>query len=130
MNKVIALGNLASDVTLRETQTGKKVASFKLAVSRRGENAGADFFWVKTWNGSAEACAKYLSKGSEVLIEGSINTSSKQNDDGSYTNYFEVNAPSVQFLRPAKGQEQAPFADEADENDIDLTPEADDEIPF
>jgi len=128
MNKVIALGNLASDVTLRETQTGKKVASFKLAVTRRGENAGADFFWVKTWNGSAEACAKYLSKGSEVLIEGSINTSSKQNDDGSYTNYFEVNAPSVKFLRPAKGHEQAPDAPDSVEATTDAP--GDDDLPF
>jgi single-strand DNA-binding protein len=129
MNKVIALGNLASDVTLRQTQTGKQVASFKLAVTRRGENAGADFFWVKTWNGSAEACAKYLSKGSEVLIEGSINTSSKKNDDGSYTNYFEVNAPSVKFLRPAKG---GTLLDGDAPDSVEATTDApsDDEIPF
>jgi single-strand DNA-binding protein len=148
MNNVTLIGNLATDVTMRETQSGKQVASFKVAVNRFGQDNGADFIWVKTWNGSAENCAKYLSKGKKVAIEGQIRTSRVQSE-GEFKDYFEVNANRVTFLTPKPADGEAPVNE--DENipaaveviseaprEEDITPAAetskeapaDDDIPF
>jgi single-strand DNA-binding protein len=102
MNIAVLQGNLATDVRLRTTTTGKEVASFKLAVNRPGKDAGADFVWVKVWNGSAVACEKYLAKGSPVLVDGSIRTSRIADGDG-FKEYVEVNARQVTFLSRGNG---------------------------
>ena len=102
MNNVQLHGNLATDVRLRKTKTDKDVASFKLAVNRPGKDAGADFIWVKVWNGSAVACEKYLAKGSPVLVEGSISTS-RTGEAPNFTEYVEVSAQRVTFLSSGNG---------------------------
>ena len=60
MNVVTLIGNLATDVELKELANDKKVASFLLAVDRPGKDAGADFVNVSTWNRQAEVCGQYL----------------------------------------------------------------------
>jgi single-strand DNA-binding protein len=102
MNITVLKGNLATDVRLRTTVTGKEVASFKLAVNRPGKDAGADFIWVKVWNGSAVACNQYLAKGSPVLVEGSIRTS-RVGEGSDIKEYVEVNARQVTFLSSGNG---------------------------
>jgi single-strand DNA-binding protein len=102
MNIVVLKGNLATDVRLRTTTTGKEVASFKLAVNRPGKDAGADFIWVKVWNGSAVACNQYLQKGSPVLVDGSIRTS-RVGEGADIKEYVEVNARQVTFLSTGNG---------------------------
>jgi single-strand DNA-binding protein len=102
MNIALLLGNLATDVRFRTTTTGKDVASFKVAVNRPGQDAGADFVWVKVWNGSAVACNRYLKKGSRVSVEGSIRTS-RVGEGTDMKEYVEVNARSVTFLDPVNG---------------------------
>ena len=112
MNSVNAVGNLASDVDIREAGTKQdgspnKVASFLLAINRPGKDAGADFVRVSAWGGQAESCHTYLAKGKKVAVEGRIRTSRKENEDGSYTNYFEINANRVEFLTPRSDSEEA-----------------------
>jgi single-strand DNA-binding protein len=102
MNIAVLQGNLATDVRLRTTTTGKEVASFKLAVNRPGKDAGADFVWVKVWNGSAVACNQFLAKGSPVLVDGSIRTS-RVGEGADIKEYVEVNARQVTFLNRANG---------------------------
>ena len=73
MNKVILSGRLVRDPELRYTQTGKTVASFTLAVNRRfshNQEQTADFIPIVVWDKLAEVCSKHLFKGSQVLIEG------------------------------------------------------------
>ena len=72
MNVVALIGNLATDIELRDVAPDKKVASFLLAVDRPGKDAGADFFQVATWNRQAEVCDEYLSKGSQVAVDGRL----------------------------------------------------------
>ena len=105
MNSLNAVGNLASDVDIRDAGTApdgstRRVASFLLAINRPGQDAGADFVRVSAWGGQAESCHKYLAKGKKVAVEGRIRTSRKENEDGSFTNYFEINASRVEFLTP------------------------------
>jgi single-strand DNA-binding protein len=108
------------------------VSSFLLAVNRPGKDAGADFVRVSAWGGQAESCNTYLSKGKKVAVEGRIRTSRKENEDGSYTNYFEINANRVEFLSPREDSEQSGVQAEAApaaEPTAEAQPQTDD-IPF
>ncbi len=96
MNVVTLIGNLATDVDLRELADDKKVASFLLAVDRPG-NGEADFFRIAAWNKQAELCHRYLGKGQRVGIDGRLRSRSWE-EDGKRRNAVEVVANHVQFL--------------------------------
>jgi single-strand DNA-binding protein len=108
MNSVALIGNLATDVELREVGPEKKVATFLLAVDRAGKDAGADFVRVSTWDRQAETCAEYLSKGQRVAIDGSIRSHSWE-DEGKRRTSVEVVARRVEFLRGPRTEEVTPF---------------------
>jgi Single-strand binding protein family. len=61
MNSVSLIGNLASDVDLREVSDDKRVANFLLAVGRGGRDAGADFVGVSVWGPAGESSAPSIS---------------------------------------------------------------------
>src|SRR2546423_12896125 len=70
MNSVNLIGNLATDVEIREVGEDKKVASFLLAVGRGGRDAGADFVGVSVWDRQAGLCAGYPSKSPRIGPDG------------------------------------------------------------
>ena len=110
MNKVILIGNLASDVESRTTSSGVANCTFRLAVQRRFTNANgvreADFLPVVCWRQTAELCSKYLMKGSKVAIEGSIQTRSYDAQDGTKRYVTEIIADGVEFLTRREDQAQ------------------------
>ena len=107
MNVVSLIGNLASDVELREVGAEKKVAGFLLAVDRPGKDAGADFVRVSAWDRQAEACAQYLAKGRRVALDGRLRSRSWE-EEGKRRSAVEVVANRVQFLSNGR-EEEAPF---------------------
>jgi single-strand DNA-binding protein len=112
VNVVTLIGNLATDVDLRDVGEDRQVASFLLAVDRPGKDE-ADFFRVSTWNKQAELCAQFLSKGRKVGIDGRLRSSSWEDSDGNKRTSVEVVANRVEFLTPRNGKEEAediPFA--------------------
>ncbi len=109
MNVVTLIGNLASDVDLREVGDDRKVASFLLAVDRRGQDAGADFVRVATWGKQAETCARYLGKGRRIAVDGRLRSHSWEDGDGKRRRSVEVIANHVQFLSPAPDGKEVPF---------------------
>ena len=102
MNKAILIGNLANDPETRTTQSGITQCTFRLAVQRRFANAQgvreADFLPIVCWRQTAELCARYLSKGRKVAVEGSIQTRSYDAQDGSKRYVTEIIADNVEFL--------------------------------
>lgn len=102
MNKVILIGNLASDPELKRTAGDISVCSFRLAVQRRRANPQgvreADFFTITAWRALAENCAKYLAKGRKCAVEGSIITRSWDGQDGTKHYATEIVADEVEFL--------------------------------
>ena len=102
MNAVLLIGNLATDVTVKEIADGKRVADFLLAVDRRMKDGGADFVRVVVWDRQAELCGQYLAKGRRVGIEGYLRTRAWE-EDGKRRRDFDVVARSVDFLTPARG---------------------------
>ena len=121
MNKAILIGNLANDPETRTTQSGIAQCTFRLAVQRRFANAQgvreADFLTIVCWRQTAELCARYLSKGRKVAVEGSIQTRSYDAQDGSKRYVTEIIADNVEFLssrgeegaRPSGYEAPAPF---------------------
>ncbi len=104
MNVVTLIGNLATEVELKDIGDDKQVASFLLAVNRPGKDE-ADFVWISTWNKQAETCARYLTKGKRVAVDGRLRSRSWEDSDGEKRNAIEVVANRVQFLSPPPGKE-------------------------
>ena len=102
MNKVFLIGRLTRDPELRYTGSNVAVASFTLAVNRNYTNqAGereADFINVVVWRKQAENVKNYLSQGSQVAIDGRIQTRSYDGEDGKKRYVTEVVADNVEFL--------------------------------
>jgi single-strand DNA-binding protein len=99
VNVVTLIGNLATDIDLREIGDGKKVASFLLAVDRPSGDE-ADFVGITVWERQAEACAAYLSKGRRVAVDGRLRSRSWETPTGEKRRAVEVVAHRVDFLDP------------------------------
>ncbi len=101
MNKVFLIGRLTRDPELRYTDSNVPVASFSIAVNRNytsqsGERE-ADFINIIVWRKQAENIKNYIKKGSQVAIDGRIQTRNYEKD-GVKRYVTEVVADNVQFL--------------------------------
>jgi len=128
MNKVILIGRLTRDPELRYTSSNVPTASFSIAVDRTFTNQNgereADFINIVVWRKQAENCKNYLSKGSQVAIEGRIQTRNYDGQDGKKVYVTEVVADNVQFLgsRSSNGATQQAFNDDATPYDFASEP--------
>ena len=102
MNKVILIGRLTRDPELRYTGSNTPVATFSLAVNRSFTNQNgereADFINCVVWRKLAETAKNYLSQGSQVAVEGRIQTRKYQNDKGENKYVTEILVENVEFL--------------------------------
>ena len=102
MNKVFLIGRLTRDPELRYTSSNLPVATFTVAVNRNFANqAGereADFINIVVWRKQAENVKNYLNQGSQVAIDGRLQTRSYDGEDGKKRYVTEVVADNVQFL--------------------------------
>lgn len=83
MNKVMLIGRLVADPEIRYTQSGKAVASYRLAVDRPFKQDGqqeADFINCVAWGKTGEFAGNYLRKGTKIAVEGRIQTGSYEKD--------------------------------------------------
>lgn len=97
MNTVLLIGRLVKDPELRYTQSNIPVTTFTLAVNRTASEE-TDFINIVVWRKQAENCSKYIKKGSQVAIEGSIQTRSYEDKNGQKRHITEVVADNVKFL--------------------------------
>lgn len=126
MNRIIIKGRIAREIEIRQTQTGKSVGSFSVAVDKGfGENKSADFFRVQAWEKTADFVAKYFSKGKEILIEGRME-SREYDKDGQKVTVWELIAERVEFCGGAR--ESAPPAGQPPISGG--APEVDNDYPF
>lgn len=136
MNKWIGIGRLTRAPELRRTQSGKAVTTFSLAIDDGyGEKKTTDFIDIVVWEGLAENCAKYLTKGSKVAVEGKIKKRS-YDKDGHTVWVTEIRAQGVEFLETKKAGQQgsapAQYASGqyAPPNFAEISDEDDGELPF
>ena len=90
VNKVILIGNLGGDPELRSTPGGTSVASFTLATNESHR--------IVVWSRLAEICGQYLRKGSQVYIEGRLQTRSWEDKQGNQRKTTEIVARDMQML--------------------------------
>lgn len=99
MNKCIIIGNLTSDPELRQTQSGKSVVKFTIAVNNgkdaEGKDRPADFITCQAWEKRGETIGKYFKKGSPICVTGALKTdkyTDKNHEDVThYSSYILVN---------------------------------------
>jgi single-strand DNA-binding protein len=103
VNVVTLIGNLATDVDMRELDGDRRVASFLIAVDRRSADGKADFVRISVWNKQAEACSRCLAKGQLVGIDGRLRSRSWEDGEGKRRSAVEVVAHQVEFLSPRDG---------------------------
>lgn len=106
MNRVIIMGNLTSDPTLRRLESGSAVGELGIAMTesyrnRQGEQVESTCYVdVAVWNKNAESCDKYLKKGSGVLVEGRLQLDQWTDKEGQVRKKLRVKADRVQFVDP------------------------------
>ncbi len=101
MNKALLVGRITTKPELRTTNSGIPYTRFSVAINRPFSNNGersADFINILVWRKQAENVCNFLDKGSQVAIEGRIQTGNYTDKDGNNRNSFEVVADNVQFL--------------------------------
>jgi single-strand DNA-binding protein len=139
INRVTLVGRLTRDPELRALPSGTSVLSLGLAVNGRQKDQSGNwidkpnFFDVKVFGGQADMLANHLAKGRRVGVDGRLDWSSWEAQDGSKRSKVEVVAQSVQFLDSrgdgGGGENQFVPAGAASGSDADFQG-ADDDIPF
>ncbi|MGE5335308.1 MAG: single-stranded DNA-binding protein [Nitrososphaerota archaeon] len=106
LNKIMLIGNLGRDPELSYTPSGKAIAKFSLAVSRRRRDESGEqreettWFNVVAWDRLAETCNNYLQKGSKVYIEGRMTSRKYTDKDGIERTVWDVVASEMEMLTP------------------------------
>ena len=114
INRVILTGNLTADPELSTLPSGTSVCKLRLAVNRRYKDSSSgewtekpNYFDIKVWGAQGENCANYLSKGRAVAIDGRLEWSEWEAQDGGKRSKVEVVADTVQFLGSRGDGEQS-----------------------
>jgi single-strand DNA-binding protein len=110
LNKVIILGNLGADPELRFTQGGQAVLNMRIAVNQsyldkdKQRQERCDWISAVVWGKRAEALAKFMKKGSTVMVEGGLRTSSYDDREGNKRWKTEVHASNVILTGGGRGK--------------------------
>jgi single-strand DNA-binding protein len=104
VNKVMILGNLGQDPELRNTSSGKAVATLRVATTDTWSDASGqrqertEWHTIVVWGRTAENCKQYLAKGRAVFVEGRLQTRKWQDKEGHDRYSTEIVADRVQFV--------------------------------
>jgi single-strand DNA-binding protein len=150
INRVVMTGNLTSDPELRSLPSGTSVCKLRIACNTRRKNGATgewedkpNYFDVTVWGAQGENCARFLSKGRPVAIDGRLEWREWETQEGQKRQAVDIIADSVQFLGSrddagsgngfaggAGGRSDVPV-DEADFQPAPATVgTGDDDIPF
>ena len=114
LNKVMIIGRLGRDPELRYSQSGAPVCTLNVATDesytdRDGNRVDrAEWHRVVVFQKAAENCSQYLTKGSLVFVEGSLQTRKWQDQQGQDRYTTEIKAQRVQFLDKRGGDQNMP----------------------
>ncbi len=136
LNKVFLIGRLTRDPEIRFLPSGSQITSFSIAVNRAYKTKDSDewkeetyYIDVDTFGYLAERLGKQLSKGTQVLIEGSLRQDRWETQTGEKRSKIKVVADKVSLLSgrgAAKEEEVAP--PEVKEPVEDFS--SDEDVPF
>jgi single-strand DNA-binding protein len=148
LNKVMVIGRLTRDPEVRTTPNGAKVVSFSVATSFNWTDQSGqkkeqtEFHNVVAWRKLADIIGQYLKKGSQVYIEGRLQTRSWDGQDGKKNYRTEIVADNMIMLGrpggssaagPSSSGSQASNESQSPSAPVESTPEIqidDSDIPF
>lgn len=146
INKVMLIGRLGQDPELKFTPSGMAVCNFSMATSESWTDKNGqrqertEWHRIVVWGKQAENCNKYLNKGSQAFIEGSLQTRSWEDQQGQKKYTTEIIAKSIQFLGgQASTGTRNEYSNQGPQNDSVMNQEYDistdsnftsDDIPF
>lgn len=113
MNKVILIGRLTADPEIRATQSGKTVASYRLAVDRAFKSEGqpeADFINCIAFGKGAEFAEKFLHKGMKIALEGRIQTRNYDDRDGKKVYVTEIIVEHHEFCESKRSSDSGSYS--------------------
>ena len=130
-NKIIIVGNLGRDPELRYTPQGLAVCNFSMATSEKKRDKSGElqdvttWFKVTLWRQQAETAAKYLTKGTQVYIEGRLKVEEWTDRDGNNRHTLEVTASDMQFLGSGGGGSRSEDYEKGSHGDAEFAGPAD-----
>lgn len=135
VNKAIILGHLGKDPEIRYTQDGKAIANLTVATSEQWKKDGekqekTEWHRVVAFGRLAEIMGEYLKKGSQVYIEGKIQTRKWQDKDGQDRWTTEIVAGDMQMLGSKAQPNANQQAVDTGHGDTSGPDDFDDDIPF
>ena len=130
MNKIQIIGRLTADPELRSTVSGVQVCSFTVAVNRRFNREETDFFPVTVWREAAVNCNKFLAKGSQVGVCGSLQIRRYDDKDGIKRTAIDLQADEVEFLSARNESAPASPNNKPEVKVSELDEVEDDDMPF
>jgi single-strand DNA-binding protein len=115
MNKVVLIGHVGKEVDVKHLDSGRTVATFSLATTKRYKNASGerktDTTWhnIVIWGKLAEVAEKWVKKGQMLMIEGSISNRSYEDKDKVKRYVTEILCDNFEMLggKEHEGQSQA-----------------------
>src|SRR5262245_32077051 len=135
-NKITIVGYLGRDPELRHIPSGNTVCNFSVATTEKNKDKETTtWFRVTVWGKQGENCNEYLSKGSQVYVEGRLRSEEFTDRDGQKRTSLEVNATDVKFLGSRTNGAEPPADKQARRDALKKTEETvsieeDEEIPF
>lgn len=136
INKAIILGNLGNDPEIRYTSSGSACCNFSVATSETWKDKSTgeqkektEWHRVSCFGKLAEICGEYLKKGSQVYIEGKIQTRKWQDKDGKDQYTTEIIANEMQMLGGRDSQSSGSSSANGGGHGS-KTDDFDDDIPF
>ena len=127
MNRVCLVGRLTAKPELKYTSANVPVTRFSLAVNRnfKNEQGGrdADFINILAWRKQAELICNYFDKGSQIGLEGRIQTGSYDDKDGNKRYTTEVVVDQIHFIDSKSNGSAASVTpyDYQDDNTVDVS---------
>lgn len=101
LNEVLLCGRITADIELKQTESGRSVTTFNLAINRpRGANStAADFPSIVAWDKTAEFISQYFKKGDSLYIRGKLRTRNYKDKATGRTVYVtEIVADEARFV--------------------------------
>ena len=112
VNKVILLGNVGKDPEIRATQGGMTIASFSFATADRQKDQSGQYVDKTEWHNlvafsrTAEVVRDYVKKGSQLMVEGKIQTRSWDDKESGQKKYrTEILINDLTLLGGGQGKE-------------------------
>lgn len=98
-SRITLVGRLTREPELRNTSSGKSVASFDVAVDEGwGDNKKTQYWKCEAWDKTADFVSNYLTKGSKVFVDGAAKLNEYTTKDGVERKEIKVSAGTVLSL--------------------------------